>query len=226
MNNVWSHPQRIGYTSGYRALGAGRSRRCRQRTIPGRVLPPLCCKLPIATDRQPSNLQWVSARCASLPMILLRMNAELDEPTDRPSTGPRAERRSVDAPTIRFVAAPRRTHRIPTLRPNDPPISAHMRYLGSRSRAAHIESRMSRSLWVGWTGLGWATPCGGQARIRSHRPWRVWWVGSTGHYEDIARGRVSRILGQTPPTISSRLQVFEDLAGNVAFQAAHDLWGV
>jgi hypothetical protein len=37
-------------------------------------------------------------------------------------------------------------------------------------RTAHIESRMSRSRWVGWTGLGWATPCGGQARIRSHRP--------------------------------------------------------
>jgi len=85
---------------------------------------------------------------------------------------------------------------------------------------------MSRSWWVGWTGLGWATPCGGQARIRSHRPLKGWWVGSTGHYWDIAWWRVSRMLGQTPPTISSRLQVFEDLAGNVAFQAAHDLWGV
>ncbi len=41
-------------------------------------------------------------------------------------------------------------------------------------QVAHIESRMSRSRWVGWTGLGWATPGGGQARIRSHRPLRGW----------------------------------------------------
>jgi hypothetical protein len=32
---------------------------------------------------------------------------------------------------------------------------------------------------VWWTGLGWATPCGGQARIRSHRT-ESWWVGSMG----------------------------------------------
>ena len=35
---------------------------------------------------------------------------------------------------------------------------------------AHNESLMSRCRRVGWTGLGWATPCGGQARMRSHRP--------------------------------------------------------
>jgi len=34
-----------------------------------------------------------------------------------------------------------------------------------------------------WTGLGGATPVGGQALIRSHGP-PNWWVGSTGHYED------------------------------------------
>ena len=34
-------------------------------------------------------------------------------------------------------------------------------------------------------------------------------------------------MGQTPPTISSHVgQVFEDLAGGVAFQAARDLGGV
>ena len=51
-----------------------------------------------------------------------------------------------------------------------PPITAHMLARSSM----HIESLMfvvlSRSFWVGWTGLGWATPGGGHARIRSHRP--------------------------------------------------------
>ncbi len=55
-------------------------------------------------------------------------------------------------------------------------------------RGGHIESRMvvrlSRSLWVGWTGLGRATPLGGQARIRSHRPENVGGWESTGHYQD------------------------------------------
>ncbi len=31
-----------------------------------------------------------------------------------------------------------------------------------KGRTAHIESRMSRSWWVGWTGLGWAIPGGGR----------------------------------------------------------------
>jgi hypothetical protein len=47
---------------------------------------------------------------------------------------------------------------------------------------------MSRCVRVGWTGLGWATPWGGQALIRSHRPGSSWWVGSTGHCEDRTRG--------------------------------------
>ena len=71
-----------------------------------------------------------------------------------------------------------------------------------RGPAAHIESRMgvklSRSLWVGWTGLGRATPCGGQARIRSHRPMSVGGWESAGHYQDSIQGCVSRLLGQTP----------------------------
>jgi len=51
-----------------------------------------------------------------------------------------------------------------------------------------------------WTGLGWVTPVGGQALIRSHGPPRRGWVGSTGHYEDSIRVDASAgLLGQTPP---------------------------
>jgi hypothetical protein len=49
---------------------------------------------------------------------------------------------------------------------------------------------------------------------------------STGHYEDNAGVRVSRILGQTPTRISYRSrEVFERFACYVAFEAAHDLSG-
>ena len=44
----------------------------------------------------------------------------------------------------------------------------HICATSAQVTGAHIESRMSRCGWVG--GLGWATPGGGQARIRSHRP--------------------------------------------------------
>ena len=49
-----------------------------------------------------------------------------------------------------------------------------------------------------WTGLGWATPVGGQALIRSHGPPRRGWVGSTGHYQDNAGEHVSRFIGSDP----------------------------
>ena len=58
--------------------------------------------------------------------------------------------------------------------------------------------KLSRSLWVGWTGLGRATPCGGQARIRSHRPMSVGGWESAGHYQDSICRCVSRLLGQAP----------------------------
>jgi hypothetical protein len=67
---------------------------------------------------------------------------------------------------------------------------------------AHIESRMfvclSRSLWVGWTGLGRATPLGGQAHMRSHRPKTVGRWEPTDHYQNSIQGCVSRLLGQAP----------------------------
>jgi len=73
-------------------------------------------------------------------------------------------------------------------------------------RGERIESllgvKLSRGLWVGWTGLGGATPCDGQARIRSHRPKR----GVGGSRQVIMRTApercVSRILGQAPTQIS------------------------
>ncbi len=70
-----------------------------------------------------------------------------DEATHRPSTRPRAEHRSVDAPPIRFLAAPRRTHRNSTLRPNAPPISAHMREprLGDELPILPVPGRLLRS---------------------------------------------------------------------------------
>ena len=71
--------------------------------VRGPVLPPLLCRrLPIPTARQPSDLQWVSARRASLPMILPRINAELDEATHRPQRdlGPSA------GPSIRQPYSP------------------------------------------------------------------------------------------------------------------------
>jgi hypothetical protein len=70
----------------------------------------------------------------------------------------------------------------------------------------HPESRMfvclSRSLWVGWTGLVRATPLGGQARIRSHRPKSVGRRESADHYQDSIQGCVSRLLGQVPTQFS------------------------
>lgn len=65
-------------------------------------------------------------------------------------------------------------------------------------RAERIKSLMgvvlSKSFWVGWTGLGGATPLGGQARIRSHRTESVGGWESTGHHEDSILECVSRIL--------------------------------
>ena len=60
---------------------------------------------------------------------------------------------------------------------------------------------------VGWTGLGGATPCGAQARIRSHRSGLVWvgW-GSTVLFEDSIRGRVSRIIGSDPTHVLTLLE--------------------
>jgi len=49
-----------------------------------------------------------------------------------------------------------------------------------------------------WTGLGWVTPVGGQALIRSHGPPRRRRVGSTGHYQDNAGEHVSRFVGSDP----------------------------
>jgi hypothetical protein len=73
---------------------------------------------------------------------------------------------------------------------------------GLLPQSAHIDSRMvvrlSRSVWVRWTGLGRATPLGGQARMRSHRPKSVGGWESAGHYQDSIQGCVSRLLGQTP----------------------------
>jgi hypothetical protein len=70
-------------------------------------------------------------------------------------------------------------------RPGNHPNSKH---IYTPSRVLHIESRMfvvlSRSLWVGWTGLGKATPGGEQARIWSHRPKSVGGWESAGHYQD------------------------------------------
>ena len=56
-------------------------------------------------------------------------------------------------------------------------------------------------LW--WTGLGWAIPGGGQARIRSHRPRGGVGVGSIGHYQDSPLLGVSRFVGSDPTLISS-----------------------
>ena len=80
-------------------------------------------------------------------------------------------------------------------------------------------------LW--WTGLGWATPCGGQALMRSHRPRCMFGVGSTGHYQDNAGWRVSRLIGSGPTHVLKRSpgRCLKVLAGDVAFQTAHDLWG-
>jgi hypothetical protein len=84
-------------------------------------------------------------------------------------------------------------------------------------------------LCQGACGLGgqdWDGPhrVGGQALIRSHRPGSGWWVGSTGHYEDSTGGASAGLLGQTPPgSLCSSWEVFERLAGDVAFQTAHDL---
>jgi hypothetical protein len=49
-------------------------------------------------------------------------------------------------------------------------------------------------------------------------------VGPTGHYEDRGDCLVSRFIGSDPTKGScSHGEVFEDLSGDVAFQASHDL---
>jgi hypothetical protein len=78
---------------------------------------------------------------------------------------------------------------------------------------------------VWWTGLGGATPCGGQARIRSRRTenrggGRV----PTGQHENQPRGVLAGCRVRRPPGSSSHLwEVFESYAGDVTFQAAHSL---
>jgi hypothetical protein len=61
--------------------------------------------------------------------------------------------------------------------------------------------------------------------MRSHRP-GGWRVGSTGHYEDSTRNGASAgyWVRPHPPGLScGAWQVFERLAGDVAFETAHDL---
>ncbi len=79
--------------------------------------------------------------------------------------------------------------------------------------------------WVDRTGLSDTVLVAGSYEVTP--PWRV--VGGVdrsiqGQHHD---GCVSRLLGQTPPAGSScgSWQVFECLAGDVAFEAAHDLAG-
>jgi hypothetical protein len=83
---------------------------------------------------------------------------------------------------------------------------------------------LSRSFWVGWTGLGWATPFGGQAHMRSHRPKR----GVGGSRQVIMRtaseGASAGYWVRLPPRSSCRSwEVFERLSCDVSFQTAHDL---
>ncbi len=59
--------------------------------------------------------------------------------------------------------------------------------------------------WVGWTGLGWATPDGGQARIRSHRPWRGGGWGRQVIIRTMLVSMSAGLLGQTPPEISDHV---------------------
>jgi hypothetical protein len=75
------------------------------------------------------------------------------------------------------------------------------------SETAHNESRMSRCRWVGWTGLGWATPVGGQARIRSHRPWRGGGWGRQVIIRTEGCSSSAGLLGQTPPRIFRSCEV-------------------
>jgi hypothetical protein len=56
-----------------------------------------------------------------------------------------------------------------------------------------------------WTGLGWATPVGGQALIRSHGPLSGGQVGPTGQFEDSTEWCVSRFIGSDPTRISCHL---------------------
>ena len=56
--------------------------------------------------------------------------------------------------------------------------------LGTPPGYAHIMNLLCQGAGGLWTGLGWATPCGGQALIRSHGPPRGCGWGSTGHYQD------------------------------------------
>ncbi len=76
-----------------------------------------------------------------------------------------------------------------------------------------------------WTGLGWATPVGGHALIRSHGPPK----GLGGVDRSLSGQRccylVSRLMGSDHTQVSGR-QVFEGLAGHVTFQTPHDLGSV
>jgi hypothetical protein len=61
--------------------------------------------------------------------------------------------------------------------------------------------------------------------MRSHRP-GGWWVGSTGHYEDNTGNGASAgywVRPHPPKLLCGPWQVFECLAGDVAFETAHDL---
>ncbi len=80
-----------------------------------------------------------------------------------------------------------------------------------------------------WTGLGGATPGGGQALIRSHGPPRK----RVGGVDRSLSGQWSLttsagLLGQTPAHdfLDHVGQVFVGLAGDVTFQTPHDLCGV
>jgi len=80
---------------------------------------------------------------------------------------------------------------------------------------------------VWWTGLGGATPLGGQARIRSHRTESVGGWESTGHYEDSTTGVRQPVIGSgSHPDLCGVLEMCERFSCDVAFQAAHDLSGV
>ena len=56
-----------------------------------------------------------------------------------------------------------------------------------------------------WTGLGWATPVGGQARIRSHGPPRMGGWGRQVIIKTMLVSMSAGLLGQTPPKMSGRL---------------------
>ena len=77
-----------------------------------------------------------------------------------------------------------------------------------------------------WTGLGGATPVGGQALIRSHGPPRLGGWGRQVIIRTMLVSMSAGLLGQTPPTVSDHVgEVFVGLSGHIPFQTSHDLRG-